>query len=77
MGGSFLTPEENVAKAKAEVEVFHKELKEFLRGLIEEGDPEKLDAYGYPKMDYLKDFANGRHVDAKIRKRLVKEIRGE
>lgn len=69
-------PIEAIAAENAKIKAFEARVKEVMIQMIEEGDPENLDAKGQPKVDVI-GYEIGTIPSASLRNRLFKEIENE
>lgn len=75
MNGDWNTPEENIAKIRAENILFEKQLKEKMTELIDEGDIEKIDTTGKPKISVLSDLFPDKTINRQLRDKIYKRIK--
>jgi hypothetical protein len=69
-------PIEAIAAENAKIKAFEARVKEVMVRMVEEGDPEFLDAKGQPKVDAI-GYEIGTLPSASLRNRLFKEIENE
>jgi hypothetical protein len=69
-------PVHAVALEKAKEAAFRDQVKKTMIEIMEEGDPEQMDAYGKPKVDVIGDII-GTYPTGALRNEIFKEIKKE
>ena len=75
MQGRWLSPEENVAKIKAETHLFEQEVKAYIKEIMDEGNIDKMDNLGRPKVPVLNAKFTERKVNQTLRDKLWKQLK--
>jgi len=65
--------ETTLAVVKHEEKIYEEKVMDAMRQLIDEGDPDKLDGTGRPKVEFIGEIV-GRHPTAKLRNQLYNHV---